>query len=584
MTLILDGSIQSRIALFACTYIDSGIKHKNEEAPACRDILPPSFITSTGGDEKNTPLVTCGLCNVVRQTVKYAMKMQSCAETKSKLLSLLGYKQSCLKGASAISRWTDFCEKSFPIAIMGMISNFNASKFMLLKEVIQLEKELSVPKKTVNSKKLKKQEYKPFDQPIVDIQSIKDLLNKINLTWSCSPSSHKFAKSSCIPKSEVTEAENNLFWPFLCGFNITIADLVILPALCELFCSMPCTCFIIQFFFNFPNIFSWFKGCCDQPNVPETFYETFNKVALSKTCGAVEFPIFSYDTDINSIVHISYEGITPNTIHSKIVKGLPGILNKLSANYIQPIFTDNTVESISWSEAPKEVDPLNGQLGSARALRKRQQIENMISLVLPIVGSGKKIVEFCAGGGHLGIVLAFLRPDCHVILVENKEESISRAQSRIQSLNLTNVTLYLSNVEHFRGDFDVGLALHACGSATDMVLTKCRVANASFVISPCCYGGIKASKSLQYPASKRYSISGISESEFTILSHSADQTNSDYGSEYNRQGKQCMLYVDYDRVLSMEEEERGYTTKVCSMFPESCSPKNNIIVGKSNRK
>merc|ERR1712203_268638 len=106
----------------------------------CTDILPPSFITSTWGDEKNTPLVTCGLCNVVRKTVKYAMKNQSCAETSKRLLSLLGYKQNCLKGASAISCWTDFCEKSFPTAITGMICNFNANKFVLLKEVIQLEK------------------------------------------------------------------------------------------------------------------------------------------------------------------------------------------------------------------------------------------------------------------------------------------------------------------------------------------------------------------------------------------------------------------------------------------------------------
>lgn len=24
------------------------------------------------------------------------------------------------------------------------------------------------------------------------------------------------------------------------------------------------------------------------------------------------------------------------------------------------------------------------------------------------------IVDFCSGGGHLGIVVAYLRPDCHV--------------------------------------------------------------------------------------------------------------------------------------------------------------------------
>ena len=39
-----------------------------------------------------------------------------------------------------------------------------------------------------------------------------------------------------------------------------------------------------------------------------------------------------------------------------------------------------------------------------------------------------------------------------------------------------------------------------------------------------------------------------------------------------------MLLVDRDRTFHMEEE-KGYQTKIYSMEPHTCSPKNNVIVG-----
>lgn len=42
-------------------------------------------------------------------------------------------------------------------------------------------------------------------------------------------------------------------------------------------------------------------------------------------------------------------------------------------------------------------------------------------------------------------------------------------------------------------------------------------------------------------------------------------------------GKQCMCLVDLDRARAAEE--CGYSVQVISMEPESCSPKNNMIVG-----
>lgn len=42
-------------------------------------------------------------------------------------------------------------------------------------------------------------------------------------------------------------------------------------------------------------------------------------------------------------------------------------------------------------------------------------------------------------------------------------------------------------------------------------------------------------------------------------------------------GKRCMGLVDLDR--SWATETHGYSVRVMTMEPESCSPKNNMLVG-----
>lgn len=60
------------------------------------------------------------------------------------------------------------------------------------------------------------------------------------------------------------------------------------------------------------------------------------------------------------------------------------------------------------------------------------------------------------------------------------------------------------NLDYFVGKFSVGVSLHACGSATDMVLHQCLASSAAFVICPCCYGSIQRTHLLSYPQSQMY--------------------------------------------------------------------------------
>lgn len=85
---------------------------------------------------------------------------------------------------------------------------------------------------------------------------------------------------------------------------------------------------------------------------------------------------------------------------------------------------------------------LTVDLPENRVARKREQLENLAAAVQLYAQPGQVIVDFCAGSGHLGILVAYLLPQCRILLVENKEESIRRAENRIEQLGLQNVTVY----------------------------------------------------------------------------------------------------------------------------------------------
>ena len=160
---------------------------------------------------------------------------------------------------------------------------------------------------------------------------------------------------------------------------------------------------------------------------------------------------------------------------------------------------------IDWDSLPHLVHPLGGQLPVERLEKKCQQLENLTLAVLSLrPGPGQVIVDFCSGGGHLAILLAYLLPEVTVYLVENKHQSLLRAIKRVQALGLSNCRFYQGNMDYFQGRFDIGVSLHACGVATDLVIQASVRQKASFVCCPCCYGSVQANHMLAYPRSNAF--------------------------------------------------------------------------------
>lgn len=178
-------------------------------------------------------------------------------------------------------------------------------------------------------------------------------------------------------------------------------------------------------------------------------------------------------------------------------------------------------------------DPGKGGLGKERTERKLLQLQNMVARLRKMDTKGKIIVDFCAGGGHLGLAAAKVCPEATVVLVETKEESLNRARSRIQEWNVKNVVICQSNLTKLNCKFDIGLAVHACGSATDQVIQMCLKWRAAFIVSPCCYGRVS---DLVLPRSKEYQ-KRISSQESLLLAHAADITPLDESLTKTGKGK-----------------------------------------------
>ncbi|KAL3918396.1 MAG: hypothetical protein SGPRY_006035, partial [Prymnesium sp.] len=113
-----------------------------------------------------------------------------------------------------------------------------------------------------------------------------------------------------------------------------------------------------------------------------------------------------------------------------------------------------------------ELDPAAAELNESRANRKRQQIASAARHVLGLAGEGSHLVECGAGQGHLGLLVAHLRPDLTVTLVEVKQYSCDAARERIRRIGMNNVRVFQGTVEEFDSSqvaFDVVVGLHLCG-------------------------------------------------------------------------------------------------------------------------
>ncbi|XP_006874615.1 PREDICTED: glutathione S-transferase C-terminal domain-containing protein isoform X2 [Chrysochloris asiatica] len=488
-----------------------------------------------------------------------------------------------------VSQWTRLCELTIPLAIENFLRQSSEQASTIPVEILQLEKKLGEPVRVHNDDKLRRQKLKQQKAVGVEISLAKEkkkskvhnqetseeldspsktlelevAFSKLTAQEEASssnrePSHIRKAKASDLPPLEHVFAE---------GLYFTLADIVLLPCVHH-FLVIICKK-LSEKLVEFPLLASWYQRIQEVPRV---------KAAASQ-CG-IQF------LDLPELLTTSTEQ-HPNLCEIQDVEeqndpsfigGPRPTMTKLMEKGIEVMFSPHPCPtwSLDWNTLPAAVSPKEGKMSSDRALRKQQQLNNLIYVVTNQAKPGDRIVDFCSGGGHVGIVLAHMLPSCQVTLIENKELSLVRAKKRSDELGLSNIWFIQANMEYFTGMFNIGVALHACGVATDMVIEHCIKMRASFVTCPCCYGFIQNTSKFNFPKSEQFKET-LSYKEHMILCRFADQTAVQLPPQRRLIGKQCMCLVDLDRARAAEE--RGYSVQVISMEPESCSPKNNMIVG-----
>lgn len=245
----------------------------------------------------------------------------------------------------------------------------------------------------------------------------------------------------------------------------------------------------------------------------------------------------------------------------------------------------------------KNINPQRGQ-------KKQQQVYNLVSAVSILAGQKQHghIVDLCGGCGHVALVLAALFPSWSITIVDKNQRALEIANTRAQKAGLSNISTLHTNIQDLEIPFDIAVALHACGGATDVALALTAAAGAAAVVAPCCVGGVVSEKGnvtgrpngatvsdptsmngepIEWgvPRSKAFQEL-ISDGEYVPLARAAD-----YGEE-NPPGQDDWRRVtrsltNWDRLLWMTDAAMcAYLVK---MRPVACSPKNDVIVVWSNK-
>lgn len=373
---------------------------------------------------------------------------------------------------------------------------------------------------------------------------------------------------------------------------------------------------------------------------------------LLPTLAIVPDKLLSQDCDI----HTNHDGMTErqqpqlSLAHQRIIQGCCALAERLLSKsdatsdwttfapfFLEqapfetpPTYSEYRKEPIviDWESLPDSLRPCSGQLDQERASNKQLQITSMLQHALPLVDqiclakttqSTVHVVEFGSGSGHVGLVLAHLRPDIHVTLVERKQYACNVAQRRARDAHLQNVSVVCSTLHAFAGYdpatesissasplFHLGLSLHSCGVLTDAAIELCLHHRAAFLLCPCCYGQSALHlpdnylprsdplQGLRKVSTPTLSMEGASSKErrrmrqltavppFYNIARAADCTSAVNTSFINSDNfmiaKRCMQLVDADRLLWVQQQH-GYRVSMASLEPLEVTPKNNLILG-----
>ncbi|XP_032518709.2 glutathione S-transferase C-terminal domain-containing protein homolog [Danaus plexippus] len=504
--------------------------------------------------------IITGLCAVCRHICKFRLSPRTCHEYEE---GLLAFRRGCLQAPNEVSIWTKFCEVELINTVKEL---FNITSLREVpKSLVRFENHLNKPVRIHNIFKVANDLSKDNSKSIEHVdkfqkmKSQKDSRISKQRNWKSNVKEDQ-TKVKCLGREDLDIHHQYAEGPFF-----TLADLVLLPSY-----------YIVLKFFGeklfqslLPLSHKWLLNVKNVKEVDD-LYNFLSTIQIQPLeISQIDFPdvedVSLYKSDPKRHNPKKRLFTKPDDIEKALnvlVEGMELLMSNLEFE-----------KTFDWDDIPDGANPEAGHLPDERVERKSQQLQNLTLAVLAMAKDGDHIVDFCSGSGHLGILIAHLLPKCTVILLENKEQSLLRARERVHKMGLRNVYFFQCNLDFFIGKFDIGIALHACGIASDLVLDKCLSSKAKFVLCPCCYGSIHATDRLVYPRSAAFKRMSIE--QYLCIGHTADQTHKEH--PLTVRGARCMAVIDSDRARLAEEH--GYTVTLSRLKPLSCTPKNNLLIG-----
>lgn len=178
-------------------------------------------------------------------------------------------------------------------------------------------------------------------------------------------------------------------------------------------------------------------------------------------------------------------------------------------------------------------------------------------------------------------------------MVDTAPVALHVAERRAREAALLNFDTLCKDIVDLDISFQVAVALHACGGASDVVVAKAMHVGAALVLAPCCVGGVVAKKGnvtgnavgckvedpvtggcVRWQDAKSEKMRAtLREGEFRVLARAADVGEHGADDEWRRVAK---MLVEEDRALWLREG--GYQTRLVKMRPLDCTPKNDVLV------
>ncbi|KAL1465209.1 hypothetical protein WDU94_004797 [Cyamophila willieti] len=430
-------------------------------------------------------------------------------QANDNFIQMLGFRQNCLSACAEQSSWTKFCE----VDSIDCVEHFLSGNNKWVSHIQHLELKLKQPLKTHNKG---------------------------------------------TPKSSNKEDETR----YVDSEQFSLSDFILVLCVHLIFIHTS-----NELFFKLPHVKKWYDVIMSDPSmsaVTAMFSTSISSEQLKLSTLSIDELSYQSNSQLMSKSQKARK-------FSARAEDAQHFVNTITPRIKQQGFGYGHEVQIDLDQIPYNALPEAGDLPQERNERKCQQLVSMTKAVIQICTPNDVIVDFCSGGGHLGLLIAHLVPQCRVILLDNKLQSLARAQHRARELGLTNLFIVQSNVDYFIGDFDIGICLHACGVASDLVMQKCVRYNASMVVSPCCYGKIQTCHTSHYPRSAWLESLGITSQDHHLMSHCADRLSPEW-----------MNWIDADRLEWAREN--GYHVFLGKLEPVTCTPKNNMLVASKTKK